>query len=46
VNSPKVLEGLEKQEQLEDIKEQTIDHNNQSDDFISSNASHLFECYY
>jgi hypothetical protein len=49
VNYPKVLEllkVLENQKQLEDRKEQTIEPYNPQDDFISSNKSCLFECYY
>jgi hypothetical protein len=40
-----VLEVLENQMQT-DSNDYEIEHNNQSDDFISSNASYLFECYY
>jgi hypothetical protein len=43
----KVLKVLEDQKQTsEERKENEIEHNNQSDDNLSSNTSYLFVCYY
>jgi hypothetical protein len=42
----KVLKLLEHEKQLEDRTEHEIELYNQQDDYISSNKSCLFECYY